>query len=70
MNIRVSVLKLQLGAARLAPPRLVLEVGGTLGLGHLKDGEGRNYGMDTESLKFMFISKSVVSLYQGLNQVR
>ena len=40
MNIRVSVLKLQLGAARLAPPRLVLEVGGTLGLGHLKDGEG------------------------------
>ena len=30
----------------------------------------RNYGMDTESLKFIFISKRVVSLYQGLNQVR
>ena len=39
--------------------------------GHKTDkrGENRNYGMDTESLKFIFISKRVVSLYEGLNQV-
>ena len=29
----------------------------------------RNYGMDTESLKFMFISKRIVSLYKRSYQV-